>query len=110
MAKITKLATTINTDLSDNYQLSHQRLVEETFKDFSTSISNDNDKTDIINKLCEKIPKENLMVTSLKNSNIYHHIALLKYYDFINMTASITLAQAFIVALLILVRKCQRLK
>ncbi len=80
MAKITKLATTIN--LFDNYQLSHQRLVEETFKDFSTSISNDNDKTDIINKLCEKIPIENLMVTSLKNCNRYHHIALLNYYDF----------------------------
>ena len=75
--KVEKLATFINTTFF-SYDKSQQILIENSFED-----NPDNDKQqkiDAINKICEKITKNEMSSASLQDKKEYFHIASFDYF------------------------------
>ena len=81
VAKLAKLATTINTKLID-YQFSRQALFEETFKDSQYSELSEEQKMKAVNSACKNICENGFTYASITDEERYSHIAIANYRDF----------------------------
>lgn len=83
MVRLKKLATTINTGLFSEYQLSQKALVRETSKDqpglFKLS---EEDIVKAVNAACKKFYDNGITHVSLTDGDRYSHIAIVNYRDY----------------------------